>query len=69
MSSGGADDREYGRLYPVARAILSPIFRTGWRTHVRGADNLPSDGPAIVCPNHTSVIDSFLLPEPQQESV
>ena len=62
MPAGESDDREYGKLYPVARAILAPLFRTGWRTYVRGADNLPTDGPAIVCPNHTSVIDSFLLP-------
>ncbi len=62
MPAGESDDREYGKLYPVARAILTPLFRTGWRIYVRGADNLPTDGPAIVCPNHTSVIDSFLLP-------
>ena len=62
MPAGESDDREYGKLYPVARAILAPLFRTGWRIYVRGADNLPTDGPAIVCPNHTSVIDSFLLP-------
>src|SRR4030095_10581390 len=54
--------RQYGKLFPVARAILSPIFRTGWRTHLRGVENLPTTGPAIICPNHTSVIDSFLLP-------
>jgi 1-acyl-sn-glycerol-3-phosphate acyltransferase len=42
--------------------VLTPIFRAAWRIHVRGEDNLPADGPAILCPNHTSVIDSFLLP-------
>ena len=62
MPSGDAADREYGKLYPIARAILTPIFRTAWRTYLRGADNLPASGPAIVCPNHVSVIDSFLLP-------
>jgi 1-acyl-sn-glycerol-3-phosphate acyltransferase len=62
MPDGGGDAREYGKLYPVARAILTPLFRTGWRTFLRGVENLPTDGPAIVCPNHTSVIDSFLLP-------
>lgn len=61
MPEGGADDREYGKLYPVARAVLVPIFRAAWRLHVRGLEHLP-DGPAIICPNHTSVIDSFLLP-------
>ncbi len=62
MPGPGGDDRQYGTLYPVARAILTPIFRAGWRIYVRGADNLPASGPAIICPNHTSVIDSFLLP-------
>lgn len=64
MPDGGPDERQrqYGRLFPVARALLVPIFRTGWRTHLRGVGNLPTDGPAIICPNHTSVIDSFLLP-------
>jgi 1-acyl-sn-glycerol-3-phosphate acyltransferase len=62
MPGEGGDERQYGTLYPVARAILTPIFRAGWRVYVRGADNLPESGPAIICPNHTSVIDSFLLP-------
>jgi 1-acyl-sn-glycerol-3-phosphate acyltransferase len=62
MPDGGPDERQYGKLFPVARAILTPIFRTGWRTHLRGVENLPTSGPAIICPNHTSVIDSFLLP-------
>jgi 1-acyl-sn-glycerol-3-phosphate acyltransferase len=60
--SGREREREYGWLYPVARALLTPLFRFGWRVHVRGLDNLPRRGPAILCPNHTSVIDSFLLP-------
>ena len=62
MATAGRDERQYGKLYPVARAVLVPVFRAGWRIHVRGAENLPTDGPAIICPNHTSVIDSFLLP-------
>jgi 1-acyl-sn-glycerol-3-phosphate acyltransferase len=62
MATAGRDERQYGKLYPVARAVLVPVFRAGWRIYVRGADNLPTDGPAIICPNHTSVIDSFLLP-------
>jgi 1-acyl-sn-glycerol-3-phosphate acyltransferase len=62
MAAAADDERQYGKLYPVARAILGPVFRAGWRTYVRGTDNLPPDGAAIICPNHTSVIDSFLLP-------
>ena len=56
------DEREYGKLYPVARAVLLPTFRFLWRIHVRGAEHVPERGGAIFCPNHTSVIDSFFLP-------
>lgn len=51
-----------GRLYPAARAVLTPLFRTLWRVEVDGLDNVPRTGGAIFCPNHTSVIDSFFLP-------
>ena len=54
--------RKYGKLYPVARAILRPSFNALWRMRVSGLDNVPDDGPAIMCPNHVSVMDSFLLP-------
>lgn len=57
-----AEDREYGRLYPVARAVIGPIFRFCWRIRIVGLENVPVTGPAILCPNHTSVIDSFFLP-------
>jgi len=55
-------DREYGRLYPVAKAIMGPVFKFAWRITTEGLGNVPSAGPAILCPNHTSVIDSFFLP-------
>jgi 1-acyl-sn-glycerol-3-phosphate acyltransferase len=55
-------EREYGKLYPVARAVLSPIFKTLWRVEVGGLEHVPATGGAIFCPNHTSVIDSFFLP-------
>jgi 1-acyl-sn-glycerol-3-phosphate acyltransferase len=58
----GDDAREFGWLYPAARAVLRPAFRFAWRIHLEGASYLPSEGPAILCPNHTSVLDSFLLP-------
>lgn len=56
------EQREYGQLYPVARAVLSPLFKFAWRVKVDGIDNVPTNGPAILCPNHTSVIDSFMMP-------
>ncbi len=53
--------REVGQLYDVAMRVLSPPFRFGWKIVTNGLDALPS-GPAIICPNHTSVLDSFFLP-------
>jgi 1-acyl-sn-glycerol-3-phosphate acyltransferase len=55
-------EREYGKLYPVAKAVLSPLFKGLWRIKTVGLDRLPPNGGAIFCPNHTSVIDSFFLP-------
>jgi len=55
-------DREVGQLYDSAMKVLGPAFRFGWRIHVEGLENLPEEGPAILCPNHTSVLDSFFLP-------
>lgn len=55
-------EREYGKLYPVAKAVIAPIFKGLWRISTQGADNIPAVGGAIFCPNHTSVIDSFMLP-------
>ena len=53
---------EVGKLYPVAKAILTPLFRAGWRFDLRGLENIPKSGGAILCPNHTSVLDSFFVP-------
>jgi 1-acyl-sn-glycerol-3-phosphate acyltransferase len=49
-------------LYPVARRVIVPVFNRAWRLTVEGLDNVPATGPAIFCPNHVSVLDSFFLP-------
>ncbi len=53
---------EVGRLYPIARRVLVPLFHRAWKIHVEGLENVPGAGPAIFCPNHVSVLDSFFLP-------
>jgi 1-acyl-sn-glycerol-3-phosphate acyltransferase len=55
-------ERQYGWLYPVARTVMVPLSRAVWRLRGDGLDNLPAEGPAILCPNHTSAIDSLLMP-------
>ena len=41
---------------------MSPVCRFFWNFEVNGRENVPTDGPAIMAPNHLSVIDSFFLP-------
>jgi 1-acyl-sn-glycerol-3-phosphate acyltransferase len=53
---------DVGKLYPVAKAVLRPLFRLSWRFDLQGIENLPARGGAILCPNHTSVLDSFFVP-------
>ena len=53
---------EVGKLYPIAKAILTPLFRAGWKFDLQGLENIPATGGAILCPNHTSVLDSFFVP-------
>jgi 1-acyl-sn-glycerol-3-phosphate acyltransferase len=44
-----------------ARRLLGPIARRLWRIDLTGYDRLPADGPAILCPNHISFLDSAFL--------
>lgn len=53
---------DVGKLYPVAKAVLKPLFRASWRFELEGIENVPESGGAILCPNHTSVLDSFFVP-------
>lgn len=54
--------REAGQLQGVAKAVLTPLFRAGWRVRTEGRENVPREGGAIIAPNHTSVLDSFFVP-------
>jgi 1-acyl-sn-glycerol-3-phosphate acyltransferase len=53
---------DVGKLYPVAKAVLTPLFRASWRFDLQGVENIPERAGAILCPNHTSVLDSFFVP-------
>jgi 1-acyl-sn-glycerol-3-phosphate acyltransferase len=59
---GTVAKREAGQLYTVAKAVLRPCFWFAWRIEAQGLDNVPTDGPAILCPNHISFIDSMFVP-------
>jgi 1-acyl-sn-glycerol-3-phosphate acyltransferase len=42
--------------------LLGPILRLMYRPKVKGLDNIPKDGPAILAANHQSFLDDLLLP-------
>jgi 1-acyl-sn-glycerol-3-phosphate acyltransferase len=54
--------REHGSLQRAALMTLRPVFAACWRMRAVGVEHIPETGPAILAPNHTSVIDSFFLP-------
>ncbi|MEQ8839636.1 MAG: lysophospholipid acyltransferase family protein [Acidimicrobiales bacterium] len=61
-STHSTSSRDHGSLQKVALRALRPVFASCWRIRTVGLENVPTSGPAILAPNHTSVIDSFFLP-------
>jgi 1-acyl-sn-glycerol-3-phosphate acyltransferase len=56
-----AQFRGAGALQRRARAVLRPTAKLAWRFTLEGFDQLPVTGPAILCPNHVSFLDSAFL--------
>ena len=50
-----------GKAQIRARNALAPVARKLWSIEVSGIDRLPTSGPAILCPNHVSFLDSAFL--------
>ncbi len=50
-----------GPLQDRARKVVRPLARTLWKIATNGLDELPPSGPAILCPNHISFLDSAFL--------
>ncbi|MGW6130003.1 lysophospholipid acyltransferase family protein [Cellulomonas sp. NPDC055163] len=46
----------------MKRVMVGPLLHLVFRPWVRGAENVPSEGAAILASNHLAVIDSFVLP-------
>ena len=49
------------QTYRQVRRVFSGLVRAIYRIEVVGADRLPVAGPAVVAPNHESVLDPFVL--------
>jgi 1-acyl-sn-glycerol-3-phosphate acyltransferase len=50
-----------GKAQQRTRRFLAPVVRRVWDIETQGYDRLPESGPAILCPNHVSFIDSAFL--------
>jgi 1-acyl-sn-glycerol-3-phosphate acyltransferase len=50
-----------GQAQQRARRVLAPVARRLWTIETHGFERLPADGPAILCPNHVSFLDSAFL--------
>ncbi|HUF97114.1 MAG TPA: lysophospholipid acyltransferase family protein [Ilumatobacter sp.] len=56
-----AADVGVNKLQARSRAALRPVANKLWTIERSGFDRLPTEGPAILCPNHVSFIDSVFL--------
>ncbi len=50
-----------GKLQRRARAVARPVALKLWDIDRVGYERLPAEGPAILCPNHISFLDSAFL--------
>jgi 1-acyl-sn-glycerol-3-phosphate acyltransferase len=50
-----------GKAQTRARTTLAPVARRLWSIDISGLDRLPESGPAILCPNLVSFLDSAFL--------
>jgi 1-acyl-sn-glycerol-3-phosphate acyltransferase len=48
-------------LYALVRAVVVPTFRAYFRMRVSGVEHVPTEGAAIIAPNHKSFWDSFFV--------
>ncbi|MEE6286606.1 lysophospholipid acyltransferase family protein [Georgenia sp. MJ173] len=49
-------------FYGLMKATLGTALRAFYQPWIRGAENVPEQGAAILASNHLAVIDSFFLP-------
>ncbi len=50
-----------GKAQERTRRVAGPVVRRLWRIERTGFERLPAQGPAILCPNHISFLDSMFL--------
>ena len=50
-----------GKAQQRVRRVVRPVSKRLWTFELQGFDRLPAEGPAILCPNHVSFLDSAFL--------
>lgn len=48
-------------FYRILYKLFADLFRRLFRVEVKGAENIPKDGAVIVCSNHISAFDPFII--------
>lgn len=48
-------------IFPVVARIMMIVARLLFRLQIRGIENVPREGPFLICPNHASYLDTFLI--------
>jgi 1-acyl-sn-glycerol-3-phosphate acyltransferase len=48
-------------LYAVVRFFLRPLLLVWYRLAIAGEEHIPTEGAAIIAPNHKSLYDSFFI--------
>src|SRR3954452_15244468 len=61
MGSGASAQMGATKLQDRARKVAAPVANRLWRIRCEGFERLPQRGPAILCPNHISFLDSAFL--------
>ena len=49
-------------FYQALKATGSPVLKAAYHPWIRGKENIPAEGPAILASNHNAVWDSVFLP-------
>jgi 1-acyl-sn-glycerol-3-phosphate acyltransferase len=58
---GGVNTDGAGKAQERVRRVVRPVAKRLWKFELDGFDRLPVEGPAILCPNHVSFLDSAFL--------
>lgn len=56
-------------LYRFAQAVVPPLFKLLYRCEITGQENIPNEGPVILCSNHTCYKDPLFMGLTQKRQV